>query len=684
MVIINDILDFSKNESGKLNIVKVDYEPLSMVNDLVNVINTRVGFKKLELTVDFAPEIPRKLYGDNVRIHQILLNLLNNAVKFTEHGEVHLSVSCEAIDRETVMLKAVIRDTGIGIKKEDMDKLFQSFQQVDSKRNRNIEGTGLGLAISRRLLTLMNGSISVKSEYEKGSSFYIELPQKVIDSAPSVPFVEGNRKAALLVRNRYVSDQLCTDLSALHIDHFTLDDVENAGGLQADWLIVESGLFDDRVKDFVRREGSIRCLVIVPFDEPFETDLPEIRVLRKPVYTLGLYLALNPGTEISLEEHTEKDNFVFTAPDVHVLVVDDNPINLTVASGIIKPLGMQVDTAGGASETIDKVKKLKYDIIFMDHMMPEVDGVETTHIIRRLVPGYENIPIIALTANAMGGTKEMFLREGMNDFVAKPIEVSEMVAMVRKWLPPEKIIPVEKKTIPQETPETSEVLSVEGLNTKQALALLGSEKLYLQILRDYYLSIDKRAAIISEAFEKGDLKVYTIEVHSLKSTSRQIGADDLWELAARLEKAGNDRDAKYISQKNGELISLYRRYKEIIAPLFPDISSEPDVVQVNDEVCGLLREASAEIKSDDLNALKGTVEKMSALRLSPAQAQCLEKLKCTADSGSKDIISTILSIWIQIASAESGKKMSSASEVQDSLEEMEQLSRLVVPDGALH
>lgn len=301
----------------------------------------------------------------------------------------------------------------------------------------------------------------------------------------------------------------------------------------------------------MRREGSIRCLVIVPFDEPFETDLPEIRVLRKPVYTLGLYLALNPGMEISLEEHTEKDNFVFTAPDAHVLVVDDNPINLTVASGIIKPLGMQVDTAGGASETIDKVKKLKYDIIFMNHMMPEVDGVETTHIIRRLVPGYENIPIIALTANAMGGTKEMFLREGMNDFVAKPIEVSEMVAMVRKWLPPEKIIPVEKKTIPQETPETSEVLSVEGLNTKQALALLGSEKLYLQILRDYYLSIDKRAAIISEAFEKGDLKAYTIEVHSLKSTSRQIGADDLSELAARLEKAGNDRDAKYmVTSKN--------------------------------------------------------------------------------------------------------------------------------------
>lgn len=134
LVIINDILDFSKIESGKMNIVKVDYEPLSMVNDLVNVINTRVGSKKkLELTVDFVPEIPRKLYGDNVRIHQILLNLLNNAVKFTEHGEVHLSVLCEAIDRETVMLKAVIRDTGIGIKKEDMDKLFQFFQQVDSK-----------------------------------------------------------------------------------------------------------------------------------------------------------------------------------------------------------------------------------------------------------------------------------------------------------------------------------------------------------------------------------------------------------------------------------------------------------------------------------------------------------------------------------------------------------------------
>lgn len=227
LVIINDILDFSKIESGKMNIVPVVYEPLSIINDLANIVNTRIGSKKIEFTVDFDPTMPHKLYGDNIRIQQILLNLLNNAVKFTEHGEVHLSVSFSQTDSENIMLKAIIKDTGIGIKKQDMDKLFKSFQQVDSKRNRNIEGTGLGLAISQQLLRLMGGSIHVESEYEQGSTFYVELPQKIIDTSPSIPEPDSIVKAALIIENKYVLEQIKKDLSRLGIEYSDLINGEN-------------------------------------------------------------------------------------------------------------------------------------------------------------------------------------------------------------------------------------------------------------------------------------------------------------------------------------------------------------------------------------------------------------------------------------------------------------------------
>lgn len=248
LVIINDILDFSKIESGKLDILKAEYEPLSMVNDLINIVNTRIGSKPLEFTLDLDPGIPRKLYGDSVRIHQVLLNLLNNAVKFTERGEVHLALSYEYIDDETIMLRAVVRDTGIGIKPEDMGKLFQSFQQVDSKRNRNIEGTGLGLAISKQLLKLMNGSIRVESKYNSGSVFYVELPQRVVSREPSVPCADSGKTAALLVGNEYIRGQLCRDLRSLHVEYTVLDGEEGAAGVQSGYLIVEKTLFSERVR----------------------------------------------------------------------------------------------------------------------------------------------------------------------------------------------------------------------------------------------------------------------------------------------------------------------------------------------------------------------------------------------------------------------------------------------------
>ena len=271
-----------------------------------------------------------------------------------------------------------------------MGKLFQSFQQVDSKRNRNIEGTGLGLAISQQLLKLMNGKISFESEYEKGSTFYVEFPQRIISDAPSVPHPDKSEKAALIVENEYVYDQLCKDLSALGIEYINLEYQGSLESVTDGYLIVEKHLFGDKIKKAVMDNSNLKCLIIAPFDAPNEFNMPRVKTLHKPVFSLGIYSALGLGGEGVSDEANDDDNFVFTAPDAHILIVDDNPINLTVARGMIEPLNMQIDTANGASETIDKVKKVKYDIIFMDHMMPEVDGVETTHIIRRLIAGYED------------------------------------------------------------------------------------------------------------------------------------------------------------------------------------------------------------------------------------------------------------------------------------------------------
>ncbi|MBP1561531.1 MAG: PocR ligand-binding domain-containing protein [Oscillospiraceae bacterium] len=665
LVIINDILDFSKIESGRMNIVEVVYEPLSIVNDLANIVNTRIGSKKLEFTVDFDAKLPHKLYGDNIRIQQILLNLLNNAVKFTERGEVHMSISYSHIDSENIMLRAVIKDTGIGIKKHDMGKLFRSFQQVDSKRNRNIEGTGLGLAISQQLLKLMNGNISVESEYEKGSTFYVELPQKVINSAPSIPCPPNSVKAALIIENEYVYAQICKDLSALGIKFINLEYQGSLDTIKDGYIIVEKHLFSDMIKKTVMDNPDLKCLLLAPYDSPNDINLPRVKILHKPIYSLGLYSALGIGEDILHESNSDNDNFAFTAPDAHILIVDDNPINLTVACGIIEPLGMQVDTANGAAETVEKVKKQKYDIVFMDHMMPGVDGVETTHIIRRLIVGYEDVPIIALTANAVGGTKEMFIEEGMNDFVAKPIEVSDIVAMIRKWLPKEKIIPV-APVQEQTTTENKSPLVIEGLNTKQALSLLGSEKLYMQILKEYYLSIDKRAAIITEALAKSNIKNYTIEVHSLKSTSKQIGADALAELAARLEKAGNELDVDLILAKTSDLIANFLKYKDILAPLFPELNNKAEASAADHSVVSMLLDSMTEaLEAMDTLAMDDVLEKMSEYTFTSAQTQCFEKLKASAEACDIDMCSTVVGIWRQISASEGKKSASGVTAAED-------------------
>ncbi|MDE6596299.1 MAG: PocR ligand-binding domain-containing protein, partial [Oscillospiraceae bacterium] len=568
LVIINDILDFSKIESGKMEIHETEYEPLSLINDLTSIVNSRIGSKEIEFTMDISPDLPKSLYGDSVRIHQIILNLLTNAVKFTNHGEVHFKIDFELKDEDTAVMKAEISDTGIGIKKEDMHKLFNSFQQVDSKRNRNIEGTGLGLAISRQLLSLMGGTISVESEYEQGTTFYFEVPQKIVDATPIVPKLEKPVKTAVLVGNEYVKRQLGIDLKWLGAEYIDLSVNNSNKDMKIDYLIVEKVFFTNTIRDFLSKYPDMQCLVLADYDSIDAIDIPNVRVISKPVYSLSLYNAMGIQ-EISFEGGiSEGDSFTFVAPDAHILIVDDNSVNLTVAKGLLEPLNMNIDVASSAAEAIEKIHYIKYDLIFMDHMMPEVDGVEATHIIRRLVPSYEDVPIIALTANAIGGAREMFLREGMNDFIAKPIDVKDTVSKLRKWLPKEKILHVDKidvsNSFVQDTADSEsgpEAVNIKELNTKEAISRLGSEKLFWSVLKEYYCAIDKKYTAILEHKDSESWRDYTIEVHALKSTSRQIGADHIADVAAEMEKAGNEGNIALINEKTVPMLEEYLQLK---------------------------------------------------------------------------------------------------------------------------
>ena len=653
LVIINDILDFSKIESGKMDVVKVEYEPLSIIQDLASIINSRIGEKDIEFTMDIAPNIPKNLYGDNVRIHQIILNLLTNAVKFTQQGEVHLKMEFVPDGEDTVMMKVEVSDTGIGIKKSDMHKLFNSFQQVDSKRNRNIEGTGLGLAITQQLLFLMGGKISVESEYNKGTTFRFELPQKVIDATIVMPQLEKPLRTAVLFENPYVKAQLIRDLNLIGAEYVDLADNGSYDSLNVDFFIVGKMFFNQPVQDFVKNNPHMQCLVLVPYDSIDVIDIPNVRVMSKPVYSLSLYNAMGIQDIDLGSSETENDHFAFIAPEAQVLIVDDNPVNLTVASGLLEPLRMNVTTAQSAAEAIDLIHNTKFDLIFMDHMMPEVDGVEATHIIRRLVPSYNDVPIIALTANAIGGAREMFIREGMNDFVAKPIDLKDIISKLRKWLPKEKIVLVDKDHPMPETNTESEqkqqaafsISDIKELNTQNALTLLGTEKLFWTVLKDYFDAIDKKAAVILEHKAAECWRDYTIEVHSLKSTSRQIGADNIADIAAEMEKAGNEGNIGLINQKTDGLIEDYLKLRDVLKKYFADSAKEEERLAEPEDIESMLMQMREALDNFDTLQMDEVMEEMSKFKYSDENAEFFGSLKQATEDSDMETCLNIVNEW---------------------------------------
>ena len=661
LTIINDILDFSKIESGKMDISDVEYEPMSMINDVSNIIMTRIGSKDLDLTVDVNPNLPSGLYGDNIRIKQVLVNLANNAVKFTDAGNVNLKIDFLQISEDEIELYVAVADTGRGIRESDMNRLFQSFQQLDSKRNRNVEGTGLGLAISRQLVALMRGKIHVDSEYGKGSTFSFVIPQKVTDSSYAVEKVAKNLVAAGLIQSEYTARELAMDMEKLGVTYERLESEEDLGRVKdhnAGYLFVEQPLFTEAVQYFLKLNPDVCGVLLANYREVRSYDLANLRVVKKPLYILGLSNIFNGKEEIGSVSFMEAEDFDFTAPKAEILVVDDNAINLTVVKGLLNPLKMKIDTALSGKDAVLMTTDKRYDIIFMDHMMPEMDGVETTRVIRRLLGNNGQVPIIALTANAVEGTAEMFINEGMNDFVTKPIEMRVIISKLHKWLPPEKIEKNrDKKTNAarlnanrdNKASQTTTDISIEGLDVKRAMEFLGNENLFWSVLKEYYRVIDKKCAMIQEYEQKEQWKEYTVEVHALKSASRQIGALDLAQVAEQMEAAGNAGNAALIHKITPGMLEEYMFYKGILEPYFVKQEEEQSGrAAKNDEMSVLFGEMKEAMENLDMDAMEKVIKDMGQYSYSDAQRDIFEKLKNAVEDIDTERCEEILDEWEKV------------------------------------
>lgn len=534
--LINDILDLSKIEAGKMEIIMVEYEISSVLNDLANMIKKRAENKGLEFNIGANKNIPSSLFGDEIRIKQVITNILTNAVKYTEKGSVTLTVDYIPIDEENIYLCISVTDTGIGIKKEDIKKLYAAFERIEEERNRTIEGTGLGMNITNKLLALMGAELRVSSVYGQGSNFSFQIKQHVMNPEPI-------------------------------------------------------GDFEERYK----------------------------------------------RVHAHYEEYHEK----FTAPDAKILVVDDTVMNLTVVKGLLKQTKIQIDTALNGKECLQMVQAKKYDIIFIDHMMPGMDGIETLKAMKKLPENLnENTPVISLTANAISGAREKYLAAGFTDYLTKPINFEQLETLIVEYLPDEKVIQcseikepeVKSETEPQSVP-TDENLpewlrNAKGLRTEAGIDHCGGVENYLDVLDLFANSISTAAEEIEGYFENKDWKNYTTKVHALKSTAKVIGADELSEKARRLENAGNSHYFNEIERDHRPLMELYLKYLEILKPMLNDESddSEKPLIDKNElaEAFVAMKDISA---SFDYDSLMFIFQSLDEYRLPEDKAEVYRQIK---------------------------------------------------------
>ena len=460
--IINDILDFSKIESGKMQIIPSNYNIGNLINDITNMIKPKAIDKELDFQVNVNQALPSILFGDEIRIKQIALNILNNAVKYTPKGFVKFNVNFERPNKEYVKLLVSVEDSGVGIKNEDMESLFKPYERFEERKNVNIEGTGLGLSITKSLLEKMGGKLFVESEYGKGAKFSFEILQPV-----------------------------------------------------------------------------------------------------KSEETIGK----QPVTKEIIEED---DNNTFIAPDARILVVDDVEMNIIVVKSFLKRLQVKIDTCLSGKEALELAKNNKYDIIFLDAMMPVMSGTETLKQLQIEDSINQTTPVIVLTANALTGAKEEYLSQGFIDYLSKPLDHKLLEHMIKKYLSPEKVLSVvsEEKINLDENDIVKLLSKKAGLNVKEGIKLSSSREVYFDVCKLFYQSEEEKSALIKKYYEEKDFDNLRIQIHALKSSAKLIGANPLSSSALELEIACKDNDVNKIQNKIDDLLSDYHSISLDIKKIF--------------------------------------------------------------------------------------------------------------------
>jgi signal transduction histidine kinase/CheY-like chemotaxis protein len=620
LAVINDILDFSKIESGRLEIVPAEYLFSSLINDVITIIKTRFLEKPILFVANISCVLPARLEGDEIRLRQILINLLSNAVKYTREGCIIFSVTGEFTGEDRIILRCSVEDTGIGIKAEDLDKLFGQFVQVDTQANRGIEGTGLGLVISRNLSRLMGGDIAVESRYGNGSTFTAILPQKILDRTPFAAVERPETKAVLIRESRRVyAESLAYTLTGLAVP-FHISDTDDdfyrelEGGSYA-FAFIQSGAAE-RVMALLREKGLSTCPVILA-DMGEIASFKNIPIISMPAYTISIANVLNGVSQVRA---SEKSEVRFSAPKARVLIVDDIVTNLNIARGLLAPYRMDIKTCTGGKEAIELVRRGSFDLILMDHMMPEMDGIETTQAIRAMEDGdRRDTPIVALTASVISGIQNMFLENGFNDYLAKPIEIRKLNEIMEKWIPRSKWEEPEEQ---QKAFTGDPGMHIEGLDIPKGIAMTGGTlEDYLSVLETYCRDAENRIAVLEDfmgrEFSQESLPAFTTQVHALKSASASIGAGTIASMAAELETAGKSGDREFILKKLENFCRLLeatiRNIREGLQNRARDSAESP--APEAGEMRNLLLALKAGLEAENIDDIDRLLEDLDALSL---------------------------------------------------------------------
>jgi signal transduction histidine kinase/CheY-like chemotaxis protein/HPt (histidine-containing phosphotransfer) domain-containing protein len=637
--IINNVLDFSKIESGKMEIVESNYKIASVMNDVIGIISMRMLNFPLIFITYADPSIPEELYGDEIRIRQIVLNLLMNAVKYTKSGSVKLEVTKEEINASVTMLRFNVIDTGIGIKEEDMGRLFEEFSRFDSHKNKSVKGTGLGLPIAKKLAEIMGGNLEVQSFYGIGSTFSFTVPQKISSNVPYAVVENPEEKSVLIwTVNEIVSGNTAHILDDFGVKNKTVKSiVECVDELQNnewEYIIYPITLLNG-INEIIEKYHLEIPKQIITLQYGESINRKDLNILYRPITPLSIANVLNGTADLNVVTFNEFSS-TFNAELASVLIVDDIKMNLVVTEKLLAPYGMKIVTANSGRQAITKLKNEKFDLIFMDHMMPDLDGVDTVKIIREMgydEPYLKDVPIIAFTANAVSGMKEFFLENGFNDFISKPIDIIKLGEALERWIPKDLQNRIEE---PQSASSDSDAIEVqyhiEEIDTKLGIDRAGgSAETYFEFLDAFVKDAKTTSKKIKTAYHDKNWLNFATYAHAMKSALGTIGAIRMSEFAKTFEDAGKSGDNEYI-EKNFDAFAKDLR----------DIAKRISVFLKRYDNDEMLPNMSEDVFKDKLILLKTAVEGLDMSAID----SIMEEMKKTTHTDNEDNVIEKLNNYI--------------------------------------